>query len=148
MKPILFAVAIAMVIASAGCSKPKPALAPVTVKNKVLDRAGKPLKDAVLTLTPTGPENAASRPTVPVGADGTLTVECLPGPYTATFAPLPRQGHADAPSDGGIADHPSKADPAISKGVSAMLYRSVSESPWKITVKSEGNEEFVLKMNF
>ena len=82
-------IATALALGFAGCSKPKPTAAPVSVKLKLLDRAGKPLKDVVVTLTPTGADNSASRPTTPVLPDGTATVECLPGPYTATIAPLP-----------------------------------------------------------
>ena len=139
-------IATALALGLAGCSKPEPTAATVSVKLKLLDRAGTPLKGVVVTLTPTGADNAATRPTTPVQPDGTATLECLPGSYTATIAPLPRQGHADAPGEGATVDHPSKADAPGKKGPASISYRAVGESPWQIEVKPEGNGEFVLRM--
>ena len=124
-----------------GCSTPKP-LPPalVSVKLKVYDRSGKPLKDAVITLNPTGEDNGSTRPSGVVTTDGSLTLECIPGPYTATVAPLPKQGHGDA-GDGAVTD-PSKASTtAFPAG-----YRTANDSPWKIEVKPSGNGDFVLKI--
>jgi hypothetical protein len=127
----------------AGCTKPPPP-AFVTVKGRLL-RSGKPLTQMVVTFHPREDQNKNNRPIAAVDSKtGQFELQCLPGKYKVTVAPIPlQQAAAPAGDDGNAGQQPTNVDPRLIPS----RYRDAESSPWEITVAPGNSDEIVLTVD-
>jgi len=130
--------AVALLLASACSEKP---LSPVTVKGQVKREDGKPLPPISLAFHPQERTNRRNMPTtIPDAKDGTFTVQCLPGKYKVTLAPLQSAEDDPAAAKGGKTGTPAS-------GAALALpvrYQSASETEWSVEVPATGKDDLVL----
>lgn len=120
--------------AAVGCGpKQAPPAGPVDITGR-LTAGGKPFGNVMLTLHPQDAAAQGQQPVALVKADGTFATRCLPGSYKVTLSPLPR-----APGDGGPG---AAGKPDETVGGVPSAYTTAANTPWAITVKESGNEEF------
>jgi hypothetical protein len=125
---------LAALLPLVGCGpKQAPTAVPVDVSGR-LTAGGKPFGNVMLTLHPQDAASQGQQPVALVKADGTFAARCLPGNYKVTLTPLPR-----APGDGGPGD---TGRPDETAGGVPTAYTTAANTPWAITVKEAGNEEF------
>jgi hypothetical protein len=128
----------------AGCTKPPPP-APVEVKGRLL-RGGKPLTHMVVTLHPREDQNKNNRPIAAVDPkSGQFQLQCVPGRYKVTVAPIPVQQVATPAGgdDGNAGQQPASVDPRLVPS----RYRDAESSPWEITVATGNSDEIVLTVD-
>src|SRR6266851_2378267 len=94
---VVFAVAMLAGLLVTGCAQP-PA-APVAVKGRATRADGKPITRMVITFNPREDQNKKNRPSAVLDAKGQFQLDCLPGRYKVTVAPIPGQAAA-APAGG------------------------------------------------
>lgn len=127
-----------LAVFAVGCGgKPPPPPPPVDISGKVVDAAGKPVGDKMLSLAPADPANQGERPLCQVQADGTFRVTCIPGKYKATLVAMPKMpGHG--PGEGGTI-MPDQTP--VGRGAKGG---TPTQPSWDIEVKASGNDEFKL----
>lgn len=134
----------------AGCGPPPAATrAPVDVTGKVTTAVGKPFGNVMLVLHPQDADAKGQQPTVLVKADGTFAASCTPGVYKVTLTPLPNgAGGEGGPGVGGTAPPTAAGNPHPggnqTVGGIPAAYTNAASTPWQITVKESGNDEFKL----
>jgi hypothetical protein len=125
----------------AGCAKAPPP-SPVPVKGRIL-RGGKPLTHMVVTFHPREDQIKNNRPIATLDQKtGQFHLECLPGTYKITVAPIPLQ---QAASPAGDADDHTGQQPAnVDPRLIPSRYRDAESSPWTVTVAPGNTDEVVL----
>lgn len=125
--------------AAAGCAKqPVP---PVDVQGKVVNAAGKPFAEIVLTFHPQDDANRGELPSPLTDKAGGFRFRCLPGRYKVTAAVPPRHGHAD-PSGGAAVAPPGSKDV---RGI-PLQYRTPDGSPLLVEIPGGGKEDLLLTL--
>jgi hypothetical protein len=107
---------------------------PVDITGR-LTAGGKPFGNVMLTLHPQDAAAQGQQPVALVKADGTFAVRCLPGQYKVTLSPLPRAPGAGGPGATGKPEETVGGVPAV--------YTTAADTPWAITVRGVGSEEFL-----
>lgn len=132
-----------------GCGPPQAATkAPVDIAGRVATAQGKAVGNVMLTLHPQDADAKGQQPMVLVKADGTFAVSCIPGSYKVTLTPLPNAPHGEGPG-GGTAPPPAGGTNPNMPGNQTVggipaAYTNSASTPWQITVKDSGNDEFKL----
>jgi hypothetical protein len=116
-----------------GCSNPPPPPQPVEVKGHVsLPATIKPDTYLLLLFHPADKTARAGRPEALIGADGSFTVQCIPGKYQVTITAIGTGGGATGgPAAGNLPGTLQQL------GIPAK-YFSPATTPLEVTVPSEG----------
>jgi hypothetical protein len=124
------------------CGKKPPA--PVTVKGQVKRADGRPLPPISLAFHPQDEANRGRLVTaLPDAKDGTFVVQCPPGRYRVTIAPLNAGGEDPAAAK----DGKTGALPATPDALDGLppRYQSPGETDWKdIEIPEGGRTDLVL----
>lgn len=134
--------AVALVLAGCGGGKPKQRPS-VTITGRVVDTAGKPVGNMMLSFAPIDAVNKDERPMAQVEADGTFRATCVPGRYKVTMVAIPKTP-GSAPDEGNVTT-PEKAK-VITKSNPMEMAKGTSQPSWDIEVKLGGNDEFKLQV--
>jgi hypothetical protein len=124
----------------AGCGGGKKAEPTVPVKGKLVNTAGKPLPNLVLTFHPQEEVNKGHAGSAVTDKDGRFSTTCVRGRYKITVAAIPKQHAQGNPSGGGVVV-PSKDGGGVSL---AAIYRDSIQTPLEMTVPEGGKEDVVL----
>jgi hypothetical protein len=123
----------------AGCGGREPEV-PVPIKGKLVNAAGRPLANMVLTFHPQDELNKGNMRTPATDKDGRFSDTCIRGRYKVTLAPIPKK-HGAAPDAGGIAAPPTGGGPVLSI---PAAYRSPDSTPLAVEVPEGGKEDITL----
>ncbi len=136
MRTYLAAGLLACLLAT-GCNV---APVPIVVKGRVVRADGKPLTHMIVVFHPRDDQSKARLPQAVLDEKtGEFLVECLPGKYKVTLAPI----HMRA-SGGPTSGDPGGATPPGTDTTGAGKYGDVESSPWEVTVSPGNSDEMVL----
>lgn len=141
-----------LLLPAVGCGPSQPATkAPVDIAGRVATAQGKAVGNVMLTLHPQDADARGEQPMVLVNGDGTFATRAIPGTYKVTLTPLPNAPHGGGPGAGTGPPAPAggSGPPGMPGGNQTVggipaAYTNSSSTPWTITVKESGNDEFKL----
>jgi hypothetical protein len=130
----------------AGCSKKVPELKAVPVRGHLLQADNTPYQKVMVLVFYPADESAGrtlpSPSTSTSPTDGSFSVECVPGRFKVTLAPISSsQGNPAGGGGGPAANAPKMEDIGALK-----KYLSASTTPWEVTISDGGTENLELKI--
>ncbi len=121
-----------------GCSskKPEESLPPVEVSGRVVGKTIQGVQ-VVLTFHPKDERNKHIKlPTIVTEKTGQFKVQCPPGGFKITWAPIAKRlGSAEGPSPGDTPKDEQRPD----------RYRNPESTPWDVVIPPEGKKDLVLQ---
>jgi hypothetical protein len=132
--------ALAALLVASGCGGKPPPPPLVTVNGKLVHKQ-EPVPLVLLTFVPTDPRSGV-RPQAASQPDGTFTLQCPPGSYKVTLAPVPQAGAAP-PGDAAPLADPAK--PGRLRAIPAA-YRDPDNTPLRVEVPDGGKDGVVLEV--
>lgn len=134
-------VCLAAVLVLAGCAGPPPE-PPVAASGKLVGYRGKSAEGVVVSLWPQDDPRGAVKSAL-CKADGTFSLECVPGAYKVTVMPRKPvgKGAAPGPQGPGTAPAPSGQDALIPE-----MYQSSVKTNLRVTVPAGGTGDLVVDL--
>lgn len=136
----------AMMPWTGACStgKTSPA-APVPVSGRVVAASGKAVVNMLISFHGQAGPQAGNRYSDVLDKDGRFKVNCVPGQYKVTLAPIPAS-RAGAEAGGELTSAPGK-DPDPKKATKGIprAYLDAQDSPWQVNVPPDGELTLTVK---